>query len=89
LRFLLLQTVVLTFASKLPVIKVDRPHGGAMPSRDQAISRTGRRLALPNYRGVNANDISFTAARTISGLNRPEVGRHAQPVACLCQRRLR
>ena len=63
-RVLLQMAVVLTFASKLPVIKVGRMAGQyAKPRSGDFEEQDG--VSLPSYRGDNVNDISFTAtART-------------------------
>lgn len=58
-RVLLQMAVVLTFASKLPVIKVGRMAGQfAKPRSADFEEQDG--IALPSYRGDNVNDIAFT-----------------------------
>jgi len=63
-RVLLQMAVVLTFASKLPVVKVGRMAGQfAKPRSGDFEEQNGVRL--PSYRGDNVNDIAFTEkART-------------------------
>lgn len=63
-RLILQMAVVLTFASKRPVIKVGRMAGQFAKPRSGATERQGAD-ELPVYRGDNINDIAFTAeART-------------------------
>jgi 3-deoxy-7-phosphoheptulonate synthase len=58
-RVLLQMAVVLTFASKLPVVKVGRMAGQfAKPRSTDFEEQDG--VALPSYRGDNVNDIAFT-----------------------------
>ena len=58
-RVLLQMAVVLTFASKLPVIKVGRMAGQfAKPRSADFEEQDG--ISLPSYRGDNVNDIAFT-----------------------------
>lgn len=58
-RVLLQMAVVLTFASKLPVIKVGRMAGQfAKPRSADFEEQDG--VSLPSYRGDNVNDIAFT-----------------------------
>jgi 3-deoxy-7-phosphoheptulonate synthase len=63
-RVLLQMAVVLTFASKMPVVKVGRMAGQfAKPRSGDYEEQNGQ--SLPSYRGDNVNDIAFTAeART-------------------------
>lgn len=63
-RVLLQMAVVLTFASKMPVVKVGRMAGQyAKPRSGDFEEQDG--VSLPSYRGDNVNDIAFTAeART-------------------------
>src|SRR6187551_649263 len=60
-RVLLQMAVVLTFASKLPVVKVGRMAGQFAKPRS-ANTETIDGVELPSYRGDNVNDIAFTAA---------------------------
>ena len=60
-RVILQMAVVLTFASKLPVVKVGRMAGQfAKPRSSDLEEQDG--VTLPSYRGDNVNDIAFTAA---------------------------
>ncbi|WP_336967377.1 class II 3-deoxy-7-phosphoheptulonate synthase [Sphingobium aromaticiconvertens] len=59
-RVLLQMAVVLTFASKLPVVKVGRMAGQFAKPRS-AGTETIDGVELPSYRGDNVNDIAFTA----------------------------
>ncbi|HEU4967990.1 class II 3-deoxy-7-phosphoheptulonate synthase [Sphingomonas sp.] len=59
-RVILQMAVVLTFASKLPVVKVGRMAGQfAKPRSADMEEQDG--VSLPSYRGDNVNDIAFTA----------------------------
>jgi 3-deoxy-7-phosphoheptulonate synthase len=58
-RVLLQMAVVLTFASKLPVIKVGRMAGQFAKPRSGDTEQQGE-LELPSYRGDIINDIAFT-----------------------------
>ena len=59
-RVILQMAVVLTFASKLPVVKVGRMAGQfAKPRSGDFEVQDG--VSLPSYRGDNVNDIAFTA----------------------------
>ncbi len=58
-RVLLQMAVVLTFASKLPVVKLGRMAGQFAKPRS-APTETVEGVALPSYRGDNVNDIAFT-----------------------------
>ena len=60
-RLILQMAIVLTFASKRPVIKVGRMAGQFAKPRSTATERQGDE-ELPSYRGDNVNDIAFTAA---------------------------
>jgi 3-deoxy-7-phosphoheptulonate synthase len=58
-RVILQMAVVLTFASKLPVVKVGRMAGQfAKPRSSDSEEQDG--ISLPSYRGDNVNDIAFT-----------------------------
>jgi 3-deoxy-7-phosphoheptulonate synthase len=59
-RVLLQMAVVLTFASKLPVVKVGRMAGQFAKPRSADTETIGG-VELPSYRGDNVNDIAFTA----------------------------
>ncbi|MBN8820291.1 MAG: 3-deoxy-7-phosphoheptulonate synthase class II [Sphingomonas sp.] len=59
-RVLLQMAVVLTFASKLPVVKVGRMAGQFAKPRS-ANTEVVDGVELPSYRGDNVNDIAFTA----------------------------
>ena len=59
-RVLLQMAVVLTFASKLPVVKVGRMAGQFAKPRS-ADTEVIDGVELPSYRGDNVNDIAFTA----------------------------
>ena len=59
-RVLLQMAVVLTYASKLPVVKVGRMAGQFAKPRS-ADTETIDGVELPSYRGDNVNDIAFTA----------------------------
>jgi 3-deoxy-7-phosphoheptulonate synthase len=60
-RVLLQMAVVLTFASKMPVVKVGRMAGQFAKPRSGDFEEIGG-VSLPSYRGDNVNDIAFTAA---------------------------
>ncbi len=60
-RVLLQMAVVLTFASKLPIVKVGRMAGQFAKPRSTN-TETVDGVELPSYRGDNVNDIAFTAA---------------------------
>ncbi len=63
-RVLLQMAVVLTFASKLPVVKVGRMAGQFAKPRSGDLEEIDG-VSLPSYRGDNVNDIAFTlGART-------------------------
>ncbi|WP_448657960.1 class II 3-deoxy-7-phosphoheptulonate synthase [Sphingomonas sp. CJ99] len=59
-RVILQMAVVLTFASKLPTVKVGRMAGQFAKPRS-ANTETIDGVELPSYRGDNVNDIAFTA----------------------------
>ncbi|RYD92614.1 MAG: 3-deoxy-7-phosphoheptulonate synthase class II, partial [Sphingomonadales bacterium] len=63
-RVLLQMAVVLTFASKLPTVKVGRMAGQFAKPRS-ADTETIDGVELPSYRGDNINGIEFTAADRI------------------------
>ncbi|WEK42252.1 MAG: 3-deoxy-7-phosphoheptulonate synthase class II [Candidatus Sphingomonas colombiensis] len=74
-RVILQMAVVLTFASKLPVVKVGRMAGQFAKPRS-APTETIDGVELPSYRGDNVNDIAFTPqsripdpARMVRGYN--------------------
>ena len=58
-RVILQMAVVLTYASKLPVVKVGRMAGQFAKPRSAPTEKQGG-LSLPSYRGDNVNDIAFT-----------------------------
>jgi len=58
-RLILQMAVVLTFASKLPVVKLGRMAGQFAKPRSTDMEEQGGTL-LPSYRGDNVNDIAFT-----------------------------
>ena len=60
-RVILQMAVVLTFASKLPVVKLGRMAGQFAKPRS-APTETIDGVELPSYRGDNINDIAFTPA---------------------------
>ena len=59
-RVLLQMAVVLTFASKLPVVKVGRMAGQFAKPRSSPTETVGE-VTLPSYLGDNVNGIDFTA----------------------------
>ncbi len=59
-RVLLQMAVVLTFASKLPVVKVGRMAGQFAKPRSSPTETQGE-VTLPSYLGDNVNGIEFTA----------------------------
>ncbi len=63
-RVILQMAVVLTYASKLPVVKVGRMAGQFAKPRS-APTETIDGVELPSYRGDNVNDIGFTAESRI------------------------
>ena len=60
-RVILQMAVVLTFASKLPVVKLGRMAGQFAKPRS-AGTEVSDGVELPSYRGDNVNDIAFDAA---------------------------
>jgi 3-deoxy-7-phosphoheptulonate synthase len=58
-RVILQMAVVLTYASKLPVVKVGRMAGQFAKPRSANMEEIGG-VSLPSYRGDNVNDIAFT-----------------------------
>jgi len=58
-RVLLQMAVVLTYASKLPVVKVGRMAGQFAKPRSADMEEING-VSLPSYRGDNVNDIAFT-----------------------------
>ncbi|WP_419825307.1 class II 3-deoxy-7-phosphoheptulonate synthase [Sphingomonas sp.] len=58
-RVILQMAVVLTYASKLPVVKVGRMAGQFAKPRSAPMEEVGG-VSLPSYRGDNVNDIAFT-----------------------------
>src|SRR5688572_31493993 len=59
-RVLLQMAVVLTFASKLPVVKVGRMAGQFAKPRSSPTETIGE-TTLPSYLGDNVNGIEFSA----------------------------
>ncbi len=59
-RVILQMAVVLTYASKLPVVKVGRMAGQFAKPRSSDLEAIDG-VELPSYRGDNVNDIGFTA----------------------------
>lgn len=60
-RVILQMAVVLTYASKLPIVKVGRMAGQFAKPRSADTETIGT-VTLPSYRGDNVNDIAFEAA---------------------------
>ncbi len=60
-RVILQMAVVLTFASKLPTVKVGRMAGQFAKPRSSDVEEI-EGVSLPSYRGDNVNDIAFEAA---------------------------
>jgi 3-deoxy-7-phosphoheptulonate synthase len=58
-RVILQMAVVLTYASKMPIVKVGRMAGQFAKPRS-ANTETINGVELPSYRGDNVNDIAFT-----------------------------
>ena len=58
-RVILQMAVVLTYASKLPVVKVGRMAGQFAKPRSASTEEQGG-ISLPSYRGDNVNDIAFS-----------------------------
>ena len=63
-RVILQMAVVLTYASKLPVVKLGRMAGQFAKPRS-APNETIDGIELPSYRGDNVNDIAFTSESRI------------------------
>ena len=61
-RVILQMAVVLTFASKLPVVKLGRMAGQFAKPRSSPVERKGE-VELPSYRGDIINGIEFDAAK--------------------------
>lgn len=80
-RVILQMAVVLTFASKLPVVKLGRMAGQFAKPRS-APTETIDGVELPSYRGDNVNDIGFTAESRIPDPQRMVQG-YAQSAATL------
>ncbi|MEH3037820.1 MAG: 3-deoxy-7-phosphoheptulonate synthase class II [Sphingomonas adhaesiva] len=80
-RVILQMAVVLTYASKLPVVKVGRMAGQFAKPRS-APTETIDGVELPSYRGDNVNDIAFTAESRIPDPDRMLRG-YAQSAATL------
>jgi len=59
-RVILQMAVVLTYASKLPTVKLGRMAGQFAKPRSAPTEEQGG-VSLPSYRGDNVNDIAFTA----------------------------
>ncbi len=59
-RVLLQMAVVMTFASKMPIVKVGRMAGQFAKPRSGDFEEIDG-VSLPSYRGDNVNDIEFTA----------------------------
>jgi len=60
-RVILQMAVVLTYASKLPIVKLGRMAGQFAKPRSADTETIGE-VTLPTYRGDNINDIAFDAA---------------------------
>ncbi|OWK28484.1 class II 3-deoxy-7-phosphoheptulonate synthase [Sphingomonas mucosissima] len=80
-RVILQMAVVLTFASKLPVVKLGRMAGQFAKPRS-APTETIDGVELPSYRGDNVNDIAFTAQSRVPDPQRMVQG-YAQAAATL------
>jgi len=80
-RVILQMAVVLTFASKLPVVKLGRMAGQFAKPRSTP-TETIDGVELPSYRGDNVNDIAFTAQSRIPDPQRM-VRAYAQSAATL------
>ncbi|SEI84564.1 3-deoxy-D-arabinoheptulosonate-7-phosphate synthase [Sphingomonas sp. OV641] len=80
-RVILQMAVVLTFASKLPVVKLGRMAGQFAKPRS-APTETIEGVELPSYRGDNVNDIAFTAQSRVPDPQRMVQG-YAQSAATL------
>ncbi|THG40099.1 class II 3-deoxy-7-phosphoheptulonate synthase [Sphingomonas olei] len=80
-RVILQMAVVLTYASKLPVVKLGRMAGQFAKPRSAA-TETIDGVELPSYRGDNVNDIGFTPESRIPDPKRMVQG-YAQSAATL------
>ncbi|MDR6789958.1 3-deoxy-7-phosphoheptulonate synthase [Sphingomonas sp. BE138] len=80
-RVILQMAVVLTYASKLPVVKVGRMAGQFAKPRS-ANTETVDGVELPSYRGDNVNDIAFTPESRIPDPERM-IRSYAQSAATL------
>jgi 3-deoxy-7-phosphoheptulonate synthase len=80
-RVILQMAVVLTYASKLPVVKVGRMAGQFAKPRS-APTETIDGVELPSYRGDNVNDIGFTPESRVPDPERMLRG-YAQSAATL------
>ena len=80
-RVILQMAVVLTFASKLPVVKLGRMAGQFAKPRS-ADHETISGVELPSYRGDNVNDIAFTSTSRVPDPERM-VRAYAQSAATL------
>ena len=80
-RVILQMAVVMTFASKLPVVKLGRMAGQFAKPRS-APTETIDGVELPSYRGDNVNDIAFTPESRIPDPERM-VRAYAQSAATL------
>ena len=80
-RVLLQMAVVLTFASKLPVVKLGRMAGQFAKPRSTP-TETIDGVELPSYRGDNVNDIAFTRESRIPDPQRMVQG-YSQSAATL------
>jgi len=80
-RVILQMAVVLTYASKLPVVKVGRMAGQFAKPRS-ADTETIDGVELPSYRGDNVNDIAFTPEARIPDPQRMVQG-YSQSAATL------
>ncbi|MDF2603035.1 class II 3-deoxy-7-phosphoheptulonate synthase [Sphingomonas sp.] len=80
-RVILQMAVVLTYASKLPVVKLGRMAGQFAKPRS-APTETIDGVELPSYRGDNVNDIGFTPESRIPDPKRMVQG-YAQSAATL------
>jgi 3-deoxy-7-phosphoheptulonate synthase len=58
-RVILQMAVILTYSSKLPIVKVGRMAGQFAKPRSADVEEVGG-VSLPSYRGDNVNDIAFT-----------------------------
>ncbi len=70
-RVMLQMAVVLTFAARVPVVKVGRMAGQFAKPRSSAVETQGG-VELPSYRGDIINDIAFTEAARVPDPERME-----------------